>query len=169
VSNRTVDLDDLFAPEDKDRELAAKIASTFLGPEKPRKSAKTICDSVWTKLLRDVDGMIQTGDWTGASARHLVALYAACHKRVYRVDAAELGPSQRLHATGMAMRMLDREFDGKIVAMVEFIRWTWIREEGREDWRKKNNIDGGRVGWKLQFNGAILTDWRRVNVRQVAR
>lgn len=161
---------DVDPPEGKDRELADKMVRTFLGSKmEPKKTAKTISDSVWNKLLREVDVWMRTGDWRNAGPRHLVALYEMLHTRIYEVKPVELGPTTRLHATGAAARLLDREFDGNISEMVDFMRWTWMREEDREKWRRANNRDGGHIGWKYQFCGTILTEYRLANVRKAAR
>jgi hypothetical protein len=146
--------------DEQDAEIAAKMLETFCGSPKPPKKTRTISDSVFAKVRRDVEAMIVSGDWSEATPRDFVALYAMLHNRVYGVEPEDLTSTTRLHAAAAARRLLDRSFGGDPGEFASFIRWVWIREESREKWRVQNNISGGRVSWYKQFNGALVTDWR---------
>lgn len=147
--------------EVKDR--AAKMLEMFL-PDKKRRS-KTISDSVFARVRVGVERMIKSGDWSDATPRDFVALYAMLHNRVYGVEPEDLTSSTRLYAASLAHKLLDRSFGGDQGEFAGFIRWVWIREEGREKWRRQNNVSGGRISWRLQFNGALVADWRIDRVR----
>lgn len=160
--------DELFPSEEKTE--ATAILRGFLGEPKTKKTRRgTISDSQWGRMRDAVDAYMQLGDWANATPRDFVVLYAILHERVYGVAASELTPAERLHAAGAAARMLAREFAGDPNEMAEFMRWAWQREAVREKWRRDNNRDGGRIGWRLMFNGSLLTDWRLERTRRHAR
>lgn len=141
---------------------ALSIGESFAIPKEPKKP-RTITT---TKAKRDKDAREckerrEQGDWAGARPGHFVALYGACHEKIYGFIPSEL-ESGKEYALAIlaASRMLRSEFEGKSEIMVEFMRWAWKREEGREKWRRDNGKSGQRLGWRLQFNGSLLSDYR---------
>lgn len=172
--------DHLFDPvtdeDQSDKDNAKQMLKGFLGKRadkpKPRKKS-TIPDSAWQKALNEAREMRESGDWSAAHARHFVALYTQLHVRVYGVPAFELDGSPsaskaRLHATGAALRVLEREFNGDTAMMAEFMRWVWNREIGREKWRREQAHSGGRISWNFQFDGGkLVTDWRLDHQRTI--
>lgn len=115
------------------------------------------------KARAELAEMMLASDYSKATATHLVALYEWCHERIYGVRPTEIGTraawKQVAFAAGKIMR---EEFRGDPVAVVDFVRWTWRREKGREDARRAGrNTNIGRVGWRLQFAMRYLvTDYR---------
>ena len=107
------------------------VQKTKAKMERRKQKPKTVAAAVFHRALVEVDAMLKTGDWSGAGARHLVALYDRFHTRCYGVEPAELGPSERFNASMLAGGMLKREFGGEIVEAVEFMIWAWEREVGR--------------------------------------
>lgn len=134
----------------------------FLGNrlEEKRPRAKTISDSAFARATREAVLMMESGDWSAAVPRHFVALYALLHEKVYGVRADELTPSARLVAAGLARGMCDRLFGGDPGEMAGYMRWVWAREKDREAWRRANQKDGGRIGARLVFGGALVTEYR---------
>lgn len=126
--------------------------------EKPK--TKTIATAQFDRARHDVEAMIKSGEWEGVAARHLVALYALMHERVYGVAASELGPQERYTTCLRAGALVKREFGGDFIEAVEFMRWAWTREKKTEAWRRENNRPGRRIGPHLMFGGALLTDYR---------
>lgn len=126
----------------------------------PRKKGGTISDGRIRAATAEVLDSMKSGDWADARSVHFVALYAHLHEGVYGAPPAELSPSVRLRASGMAARLLEKHFGGDRGEMAEFMRWTWTREKSREKWRRDNDRPGGRIGWRIQFNGALLDDYR---------
>jgi hypothetical protein len=105
--------------------------------------------------------MVSVGRWDGAKPAHLVALYAQLHRMVYGVAPEELVGKTFLAAQSAAEKLLRVEFDGDVEAVVGFVRWSWHREKGREKWRRENGCEGGRLGWRVQFQRReLLTDYR---------
>jgi hypothetical protein len=141
-------------------EFLKLVGSTREKMDRRRAKPKTMAAAVFNRALAEVDQMLRSGVWDGASARHLVALYDVMHQRAYGVAAAELGPAERYNAGLLAGNMLKREFGGDLVDMVNFMLWAWQREIEREAWRRENGRDGGRIGVRLMFNNALLTDYR---------
>jgi hypothetical protein len=132
------------------------------GPKKP-KAPPSIRDKDWANVMGEAAAHARTGNWDGAQPRHFVALYDYLHSKVYGVACAELTPNVRFLVSKKAEGMLAREFGGDCAAMAEFLRWTWQRE----DWRERNlPVGRGRIGPWLQFNGAVLTDWRLDGARR---
>jgi hypothetical protein len=96
--------------------------------------------------------------WDDAFAQELVGLYSLLHERVYGVIPDELdGPAYfaAVAAAGRTMTTL-----GSAEKVFEFIRWTWKREDHREQKRRDEHADGSRIGWRLQFAPAMITDYR---------
>jgi hypothetical protein len=135
-------------------------------PKKDKQRPKTIAASVFDRTLVETRERMRTAEWEDAGARHLVALYAILHEKIYGVEAAELGPQERYTATLRAGLMLKNEFDGDIEEAVAFFRWAWQREASREKWRRENNRSGGRIGIRLMFSGQLLTDYRLDRARK---
>lgn len=105
--------------------------------------------------------MRQSGDWSDALPRHLVVLHGMIHEHVYGVAPAESTGAEFAAAAVAAARMLKVDFGGDAQAMFEFIRWSWQREQDREEWRRQNHKEGGRLDWRRQFcQRGILTDYR---------
>jgi hypothetical protein len=123
--------------------------------------SKSIGRNGWEKAAEEAAERIRSGEWEGARALVYVAAYAALHERIYGVEPSELSPKERVYAAGAAGRMLVDEFDGDEGAMADFLRWTWRREKDREDYRRKTKSESSfRIGWRLQFGGSILADYR---------
>lgn len=113
------------------------------------------------RLIGEAEEWKNAGDWEKYRPGHFVALYAACHERVYGFYPVELETGQGFGlARMMASRLLKTTFKGNCEMMVDFLRWTWVREEGREKWRRENNQGGQRIGWKLQFGVFLVSDYR---------
>lgn len=144
------------------REQPTEIdASSFLGePKKAKRNTRTISDSLFTKARARAQNMMASGDWEEALPRDFVALYAILHERVYGVEACELDSKTRLYASGMAKRLLEKQFDGDPGALAAFMRWIWIREKQRHAQRLERG-DTFRISWKYQFaGGALVSDYR---------
>lgn len=148
-----------------DRDAAKRILDTFC-PPKEKVKRSTISNRVWMQVLVETQDRIKTGNWDAAIGREFVALFSILHTHVYKVEPADLIAASRYQASGAASQMLKRTFDFDGWEMADFIRWTWMREAGREKWRLSNNVSGGRVSWRLQFSGALLTDWRIESMRR---
>jgi hypothetical protein len=63
-----------------------------------------------------------------------------------------------------AARLATSEFGGDMRELLDFLRWTWGREAGREDWRRKNaerSENARRLTWYDQFvRRTLLTDYK---------
>jgi hypothetical protein len=105
--------------------------------------------------------------WQGVTAGQLVALYWVCHVKLYGVAPAELEAATTWsNAMKCAGSMVAKQFDGDVQRAVHFMRWTWLREREREEWRKARKIDGKRLTWQQQFIYLnLVTDWRAAKVR----
>lgn len=107
--------------------------------------------------LDEANAMRKAGDWTAARPRHLVALYVQLHAHVYGVQPTELRGKTWTAACLMASRLLEREFTGDTARFVAFIAWTWKCERKAH---ARGNPDRRRLGWRLQFSPALVTDYR---------
>jgi hypothetical protein len=145
---------------DAETRESARNLEAWVGSKDRREKPKTIADAQWRKAREWAEGAMRDGDWSEALPRHFVAAYELLHERTYGVAPAELTPAVRLQAAGLAAAMLRKEFDDDPEEMAEFLRWTWNQEAKTEKWRRANNRDGRRIGFRLQFTGALLTDYR---------
>lgn len=147
-------LDGLFAEPDAAAEAIADWA------RKERKSGpRGVSTGAIERAEREVERMVDEHCWDGARGTHFVALHSMLHRRVYGVDPG-YGARERMLAAGAAARALGAEFGDDPAAMAEFVRWSWVREQGREKWRRANGREGGRLGWRLQFSGSLVADYR---------
>lgn len=132
--------------------------TTPAGVERSRR--KSLPPAKMRAAAYEVEARIKKDEWAGARPLHLVALYMKMHLEVYGVEATDCGPTERLQAAGVAGKMLERDFEGDVVAMVDFIRWVWRREVGAEKWRRENHRSGRRISWPLQFSQKLFVDYR---------
>jgi hypothetical protein len=112
----------------------------------------------WEKARGEAREMMGGADWSAATARHFAALYEILHEIVYGVSPAEMTPKLRSLSSIWAAQMLKRDFGGEPVEMASFMRWAWNREKEREEWRRVNGREGGRIGPRLMFSGSMVTD-----------
>ncbi len=102
-----------------------------------------------------------SGDWEKVDGETLVGLYGLIHRMVYQVLPLELEQTRELRAAAReASRVLRQHFNGDVAAMVEFVKWCWERERGRAEWATREKKDRKRMGWRLQFGDAFVTDYR---------
>lgn len=138
------------------------IGENFAAPKDPKKRRTPNTDkSKRERDAREVEERREANDWESARPGHMVALYAMCHEKIYGFIPNELDKGKEYAlAVLSAARMLKGEFRGESKIMVEFIRWTWRREQSREKWRRERGQGGQRIGWRLQFNGSMVSDYR---------
>jgi len=118
-------------------------------------------------MIEDVRRRWKEGDWDGMKPGRLVAVYYVCHEMVYDVAPTEVDTAGNWKRAMMGAGKLVKEL-GSVDAALEFIRWVWLRERGREKWRRDNGNQGSRIGWRLQLVNpqALLTDWRVEKARK---
>ena len=171
------DLFELEEPEestptqpDSSPEMLAMVSQVEQRLERRARRSKSIGASVFNRALAEVDSMIESGDWSEATARHLVALYDRMHEKCYGVEAIELGPSERYNATMMAANMLRHKFNGDMSEAIAFMRHTWTEEIRKEKWCRENGRERNfRIGVRLMFGGQLVTDYRLALARRSSR
>lgn len=153
-------------PQSAKQIRAAESVAAFAAPavarlERPRRSFRGSSTAAVDRAKEETARFLDAGDWSQARGTHLVALYAWLHEKVYGVETAELDGKSWAAAASMAQRMVDSYFDRSFEKAVAFMHWTWRREQERDKWARANGRSRGRVGWRLQFSGTIVTDYRR--------
>lgn len=139
---------------DPQRTLFAAETSTT------RSSGGGVSAQSMKRATEELEKMASANDFLGARPLHLVALYLHLHLKVYGVEATDCGPGERLAAAGRAASLIAQDFEASGAAAVEFLRWTWSREQGREKWRRENGRGGQRITWRLQFSSALVVDYK---------
>jgi hypothetical protein len=111
------------------------------------------------RVARFMDGDKRA--FLGIDATQLLGLYAHLHAQVYGVEPGDLAQDWAL-AVAAAKKMLDVEFNSDGARMVGYVRWAWVRENGRERARRRSGDAGDwRLGWRLMFrSNGLLTDYR---------
>lgn len=145
---------------DASPEFNALIEEVSARQARRAKKSKTIGASVFNRARHDVQQMIESGDWSQCGARHLVALYDLMHQKCYGIEPLELGSTERYNAAMMAANLVKRMFDGDYVDAVNYMRHVWTKEISTEKWRRENGREGRRIGTRLMFGGALVTDYR---------
>jgi hypothetical protein len=143
--------------------VAAEALDDAFKPKAKRKSFST-GDAAFERAKSQVMEMVHEGDFVRCKARHMVALYAVLHEKVYGIAPLELTPKTRALAQTFVTRLMKREFSQgeslDFAAMFSFMRWAWKREESREKWRRDHGRTGFRISWTYMFNGSLVTDYR---------
>lgn len=148
-------------PEDASPEFKALIAGVTKKVERRKARPKTIAAADFGRARLEVKRMMDSGEWDECGARHLVALYDMMHEKCYGVAPAELGPAERFNAAMMASGFVKREFDNDYVKAANYMHWAWTKEINDEKWRRANaRLNARRIGVRLMFGGALLTDYR---------
>lgn len=134
-------------------------------PAKKRRASPRGGRQLLERSLEEVRARVAAGQsWEGAEPRHLVALYAVLHRKVYGTAPLELDGKIVLGAVSAARRMVEEAFGGSVTEAVEYLRWTWARENRR--WRRSEG-DARRIGWRLQFvSRSLITDYRAARAQR---
>lgn len=142
-------------------------ADAFAPPVRGRPS-RPFSGEPWKRFESECRAMSRSGDWSAATPAHLVALHEDMHRRVYGV-AATMNAAARKRASLFAGQRVSRDFSGDVVAAAEFVRWAWVREEEREEYRKRTNSESSFVlGYAYLFAGAKVLDEYRVSLARRA-
>jgi hypothetical protein len=132
--------------QDKRRQHAAKFRA------QPRTLAQAV-EAAKTRIEEE-------RGWAGAAPAELLGLYAVLHAQVYGAAPADLDTCWPA-ASSAARSLLEREFENDAERVVDFMRWVWRRERGREKHRVANKNGGFRISWRWQFRGReLLTEYR---------
>ena len=153
-----------FPPPTPAPAAATEKMASFLDAKVKRAGGRSTLLAIEQAVL-DARARAQSGDWTAAGAKAIVGLYAWCHKATYGEEPLELrddGPFSGAART--VSKMLGEHFADDVEAMAAFVKWTWMREQARRGAGRGTS----RIGWRLQFSGAMLTDYR-VEQRSRAR
>ncbi len=132
-----------------------------LVPKKKPAKRRSVASSTFERTLLETQEMIDSRDWTACAARHLVALYDLMHRKTYGVEPTMTG-SERYRSTMIAGSFVLRVFGGDFEKALEYLRWVWTREMGREKWRRENGREAGRLSLRSIFSGSFLLDDYRV-------
>lgn len=118
--------------------------------EKPKRRT-TMAASTFNRARAEMQGMLDSKDWSDLKPRHLLALYDLMHLQCYGVEAVMTGTERHIFVL-RAGGFWKREFDGDIEKVRSFFQWVWTKEIKDEKWRREN----GRTGWMpLSFGQTI--------------
>lgn len=176
-----LDLDDLFTVDEarpsgtRPVNTATDSVDEWVGDgrkrERPRRRPRASGQAM-SAYIEDASARAKSGEWGDVNGEQvgplMVALYIICHERVYGVRPLEVMAPEEFPTASLAAKRLHVDvFNADLEAMVEFVRWAWDRERGREQWRAENHQETRRVGWRLQFglNSALLTDYKVSQVK----
>lgn len=147
------------------RSDAAAVAASLipLPPRAPRSSRGDRPPSKFRAAVQSARRRARSGEWATADGESLVGLYAVCHEMVYGVLPEELEEVALFRqAARSATKLLRESFGGEVDGAVEFLKWVWEREKGRVRWAANQQppVQRGRLGWRLGFSAAFVTDYR---------
>lgn len=153
------------APAPAPRAEAAAAASLIipLPPKPPRAARGERPPTKFQAALQSARRRAQSGEWATADGEALVGLYAVCHELVYGALPEELEEVALFRqASRTAAKLLRESFGGEVDGAVEFLKWVWEREQGRVRWAASQQppVQRGRLGWRLSFSAAFVTDYR---------
>lgn len=146
-------------PAIKPERKSAKTLTEFMrGKPNPRRYVPF--QEQVDKAREEMPLMARSGDWGDATGLHLTALYEFMHREVYGVEPLELDKRAWASCSKVAANCVQKFFEGEMGQCVAFLRWVWGREIEREAWRKQNGRDGARIGWRVQWSAALVSDYR---------
>lgn len=146
-------------PETSQMSVAAFLSHSPI--KRPSKGAKRPKLSALEMAEEDASKRAESGQWEDASSRSFVGLYAMCHRMTYGVEASDLREKFKFTvANKAAAKVLHVFFDDDKSEFVEFIKWAWEREKGREEWAARENKSRGRLSTRAQFSAGMVTDYR---------
>lgn len=132
---------------------------------KPRTSAQKGRDTL-ARLIANAKIRSRDGEWDDAKPRDFVGLFALCHQIVYGIEPIELATKTELmKATRVAKKCLSNFFDDDPHELVEFIKWVWKRQEGKEAWALREGKNLSRLNVFAQFSPQKVSDYRIEIVR----
>lgn len=134
-------------------------AATAKKEDKPVKKSG-ITKQQFDKAMRDAAAMMKSGDFSTAKPLVIYALYCLMHEAVYGIATPETTTNDRRNGCFMVSGLLRREFNGDVVALVDFVRWSWNREVEKLKWAKSKGFVPRRLSARIQFSNAHLADYR---------
>lgn len=138
------------------------IAST----SKPRRRASSA--RAMELAMEQTQALFDGRDFARFRGVNFVGLYAIFHRETYGIAPLELAEGDAwFGASSAAQKMLETDFKGAPLVMVEFMRWVWARERKSV---KRKRAEGEavtfRIGWRFQFaTRKLLTDFRVAHSR----
>jgi hypothetical protein len=147
---------------EEDRSRASDRLREMVGARSRKKrSARTSGPSeskVHAKVAELKEKVFDQENWKNFGPEDMVAMFLFLHEEVYGVSAVPETVGQnflgaRSAAAALAKRLGTEE-------TVDFIRWTWSREQEREEWCRKNGKERGRISWRLQFSNNLVVDYK---------
>lgn len=127
--------------------------------KRAQKKGPKACAAQHEAARKEAERYAEARAWSTAAGRQFVGLYSLLHERVYGVRPDELDSPAFFAAVAAAERAIRTL--GIPDKVFEFVRWTWRREEAREQ-KRRDQSDGNafRIGWRLQFSPSMVTDFR---------
>ena len=141
-------------------DAVAEMAIAAVTSSKKRRKQMGTSGKRLDATIEEARMMRESGDWNEAEPRHLVGLFLELHEWCYGVPAGEEVRKCWAGANGAARRLVAQEFGGNLLAAVEFMRWVWKREKGREQWRRENGRPVRRLTLWVATSSAVVTDYR---------
>lgn len=135
------------------------VAGKKAEAKQAREKRERATPSVFRRYVGEATANIETGDWSDATPSTFLGLFAVLHKEVYGVETDSEIRAEWRTARVVVGRFVREEFT-RADEVVEFMRWAWVREQEREEWRRRNGRGGFRLTWRLLFGARQLADYR---------
>lgn len=148
-----------------EREEAANKVAAFLVSRSKRRPPDARCRSRGVSdlasAMNDAKRRAESGDWDGSTGRTMVGVFLLCHRAVYQFVPAELEKTSIFRsACKQAELCYRRHFRDNPDACVEFLKWAWLRERGRQEWARREGRDVRRLRAGLVFSDGFVDDYR---------
>jgi hypothetical protein len=146
-----------------ERRKAAEHLAKLIGPPRKKRKYSLTKENVarWRVEVKQMLGK-EHCKW---EPYHLVALYLELHLWCYGVEDV-LDSKDRIRAVSFARSMVEREHNGDMESAINFIRWAWSSEKGKEKWRRDNGISNGRLHWYKLFKQPSLHVEYRISLER---
>lgn len=143
---------------------ASRVKRLTSGAKKRKPSASKRTISNYRDQSQEfLDG----GEWDTARPAHFVGLFLVLFEYVYKIGPTLVGDDWR-GAVSSASRMLRVEFSDDNDKFVDYMRWLWARESGREEWRREHGKPGRVLSWRNVFSGSTMVTEYKIDTMRKA-
>lgn len=149
-----------------DEETARAAAELEKWTTRKPKKKNGFSDAQLRKADRELEDILESRDWSTATAKHFLALFCRLYAQVYGV-APIMATNERLQAVQRLGGFLKNRFDSDPTALAFYFRWVWKEEARKESWCKEQGIQrSGSLGWRVMITNELLSKYLVVRMRE---
>lgn len=144
----------------------AKLGAIGKAKSKKQPKSRSISELKANRYIIEFEERIEQANFEDMDAHAFVAMFCWVYEAVYGTPCVDEIRREWNVAVVSVMKMLEKEFGGKIEEFFEFMIWLSKDEERAELWRRTNQRQGKRLKWREVFMlPTKLADYRIAMLR----